>query len=392
MSTVTKIQYMCVLFALLSFLCPGMKASAKYGDAVEWQGRTVAIMDEQGQMIYQPIGDNGELETQALQYLLGNDKKKTLMIPEGTVLNLNETLEIGNNTTLLVTGATMIQTKANTCLLSNEVDQEAYQSLKNVRIQGGIWKNKLNTKAYCSMCFIQASNVTIENATILSCTLGNGIRLAGCKNVNISACEIRAEKPGRKTKAQERASIEIVPATPLLTRDVRSVANEDYVKGQECENISVKGCIVHGSLGIYAGYAKQEKKYREKLHNNVKIVGCTVTGTETEALSLENTIAYTVKNNLLISRAKTKEGIHASAMLAQLSAKKVRKKAENLISGNVLYGSRYGILVRSKTKGRYGKTRVQRNRSHVAGKKKNAIVIKNCRKKVIKNNKSYSSK
>lgn len=387
-----KIKYVCILFALLLFLCPGTKVSAKYGDAVEWQGRTVAILDEQGQMIYQPIGDNGELETGALQYLLENDKKKTLMIPEGTVLNLDQTIEIGNNTTLIATGVTMIQTKANTCLLSNRVDKEAYQSLKNVWIRGGIWKNKLNSKAYCSMCFVQASNVTIENVTIQTCTLGNGIRLAGCKNVNISNCEIRAEKPKRKTKAQEQAALEIVPATSFLTSDVGSVEDEDYVKGQVCENISVKGCIVHGSLGIYAGYAKQEKKYREKLHSNLKIVGCTVTGTETEALSLENTIAYTVKNNLLISRAKMKEGIHASAMLAQLSAKKARKKAENLISGNVLYGVRYGILVRSKTKSRYDKTKVQRNRSHVKSKKKNAIVIKNCKKKIMKNNKSYCSK
>lgn len=385
-----KIKYLCILFVVLLLLCPEIKASAKYGDAVEWQGRTVAIMDEQGQMIYQPIGDNGELETQALQYLLGNDKKKTLMIPEGTVLNLNQTIEIGNNTTLITTGVTMIQTKANTCLLSNRVDREAYQSLKNVRIRGGIWKNRLSSKAYCSMCFIQASNITIENVTILACTLGNGIRLAGCKKVDISNCEIRAEKPKKKTKLQERAAVEIVPATPLLTRNVKSVMNEDYVKGQVCENISVKGCIVHGGLGIYAGYAKQEKQYREKLHSNVKIVGCTVTGTETEALSLENTIAYTVKNNLLISKAKAQEGVHASAMLAQLSAKRVRKKADNLISGNVLYGVRYGILVRSRTKGRYGKTRVQGNRSHVEGKKKNAIVIKNCRKKIMKANKSYS--
>lgn len=387
-----KIKHVFAVFVLFLFLVPGARASAKYGDIVEWQGRTVAIIDEQGQMIYQPVGDNGELETQALQYLLGNDKKKTLMIPEGTELNLNQTIELGNNTTLITMGVTIVQTKANTCLLSNQVEKEAYQSLKNVWIRGGTWKNRSSSKAYCSMCFVQASNITIEDVTILSSALGNGICLAGCKKVKISDCEIRAEKPKKTRKAQEQAAIEMLPATPLLAQSVKSVLNTDCMKGQVCENISVKDSIIHGALGIYAGYEKQEKKYREKLHSDVKVVGCTVTGTETEALSLENTIAFTVKNNLLISRAKRKEGIHASAMLAQLSAKRARKKADNLILGNVLYGARYGILVRSKTKGRYGRTRVQKNRSHVEGKKKNAIVIKNCRKKTVKANKSYCSK
>ncbi|MCM1237516.1 MAG: hypothetical protein NC489_46210, partial [Ruminococcus flavefaciens] len=223
-----RIKGICGLFVILLLFSPGRFAAAKYGDTIEWQGRVIAIMDERGQMIYQPVGDDGEIETQALQYLLGNDKEKTLMIPEGTSINLDQTLEPGNNTTLIATGVTIVQTKANTCLLSNQVDKGAYQSLKNVRILGGTWKNRLNSKAYCSMCFVQASNVTIENATILACTLGNGIRLAGCKNVNISACEIRAEKPKKATKAQEQAAVGIVPATPLPTQDVKSVLHADY--------------------------------------------------------------------------------------------------------------------------------------------------------------------
>ncbi len=383
-----KNAYRVFVLAMVLFLCRGMEASAKYGDIVEWQGRTVAIMDEQGQMMYQPIGDNGELETQALQYLLGNDRKKTLMFPEGSTINLNRTLEIGSNTTLIATGVTVVQAKPNTCLLTNRVDQPNYHALENVLIRGGIWKNKVSSDEYYAMCFIQASNITMENATVQACDRGNGIRLMACRKVTLSACEIRAEKSKKKAKSPEQAAIEMLPATPLLTK---SYVNGNCVNGEVCSGIYIKECIIHGGLGIHAGYANREKKYRDKLHSGIRITGCTVTGTATEAVALENTVGYTVKNNLLITRAKAKEGIHASGMLAQLSAKKVKNKKDNLISGNVVYGVRYGILVRSKTSGRYGRTKVLKNRSHVKGKKKNAIVVKHCRKKILKNNKSYRS-
>lgn len=391
MSRISYKIYIVVLLGVLLLSGKKTVSAAEYGDMVQWNGRTVAIYNEEGEMMYQPIGDDGVLETQALNYLLGNEQEKTLMIPEGTEIRLNRELTIGSNTTLIVTGVTITQMKDGAGALTNNATDAEYRSLENVTIQGGVWKNKHKKKAYPMICFVQACNMQMEDMTIVTNLQENGIRLLACRDVTLRRCEVRDKNVKSKKNTPVEAAIELDPATSLLTSGLKSVINEQCINGQACQNIKLDKCIVHGGQGIHAVYAKQ-KKYRNKLHSKVILSGCTVTGTRAEAVLLENTVGFTIKNNLLITQAGKKKGIHAAGMSVQLYAVRGKtKQMANSVSGNVVYGVRYGMMIRSRTKCLYGRTKIVNNRNHVQITKKKALQVKHCKVKKLKNNKAYLS-
>lgn len=388
-------QYMRQITWILLFVCVSLWGSRRvsaeeYGDVVQWKDRTIAVYNEDGEMMYRPVGDDGTLETQALNYLLGSDREKTLMIPEGTMIKLNRELTIGSNTTLLATGVTFHQMEENAGILNNRVTDADYRSLENVVIQGGVWRSKHKKKKYPLVCLMQASNIQMEDMTMITDMPETGIKLIACKNLAMTRCEVRCRKTGKTKKADRTlAALELDPAVSLLTDGLKSVINEDCMNGQTCQNIKLEKCIIHGRRGIYASGIRQ-KKYRNQLHSRIRIWECTVTGTDTEAVLLENTVGFSMKNNLMITHAGQGRGIHATGVLVQLVASKGKtRQLSNRISGNVVYGVNYGIAVRSKTKCRYGKITVSGNRSHVNTSGSKAMQIKHCTKKIIRKNKAY---
>ena len=381
----------CLFLLMAVFLClTSRKASAAdYGDVVQWKDQTIATYNEDDEMMYQSIGDDGTQEAQALNYLLGNDREKTLMIPEGTVIKLKQGITIGSNTTLIATGVTFVLSGEETGILDNQVTDEDYRSLENITIQGGVWKSKHKKKVYPLITLMQASNVQMEDMTVITSMPETGIKLIACKNVKLTHCEIRCKKSPKQKKKLDLPAIELDPAVPLLTDELKSVINRSCVNGQTCQNIVLEKCIVHGRRGIYAAGDKQ-KKYRNRLHSRVKIRECTVTGTDAEAILLENTIGFSIRKNLLITQADQKQGIRSAGILVQLlSAKGKTYRLSNGVSGNVVYSVRYGVIIRSRSKCRFGKTTVTGNRSYVQMAGKQAMRIKHCRKKILKNNKVY---
>lgn len=380
--------YLLMLIGVLFCLTGRMASAAEYGDVVQWKDQTIATYNEDEEMMYLPIGDDGTQEAQALNYLLGNDREKTLMIPEGTTIRLKQSITIGSNTTLIAIGVTFVQTGEGEGLLSNRVTDPDYRSLENVVIQGGVWKSKHKEKFCPLLTFMHASNIQAEDMTVITAMPETGVRLIACKNVIMTHCEFRCKKNKKQKKKEDLAAIELDPAVPLLTDGVKSVNNESCMNGQTCHNILLEKCIVHGRRGIYVAQARQ-KKYRDCLHTRIRIQECTVTGTNVEAILLENTIGFSLRKNLLITQAEKKQGIHASGILVQLLAAKGKTNyLSNVISGNVVYSVRYGMVIRSQSKRRLGQTRVTSNRSYVQLSGKQAMRIRHC-KKIVKNNKVY---
>lgn len=380
-----------LLFWVGIFLCLSGRTAcaAEYGDVVQWKDQTIATYNEDEEMMYQPIGDDGTQETQALNYLLSSDREKTLMIPEGTVIKLKQGITIGSNTTLIATGVSFVLNGEGTGILDNQVTDTDYHSLENVVIQGGLWRSKHKKKTYPLITLMHASNVQMEDMTVITSVPEIGVRLVACKNVEMSHCEIRCKKSLRQKKKLDLPAVELDPAIPLLTDDLKSVINKSCVNGQTCHDIVLEKCIIHGRRGIYAAGTKQ-KKYRNRLHSRVKIRECTITGTDKEAILLENTIGFSIQKNLLITQAGQNQGIHASGIMVQLLAAKGKThRLSNGVSGNVVYSNRYGMVIRSRSKCRFGKTTVTGNRSYVQAEGKRAMRIKHCKKKIMKNNKVY---
>lgn len=383
-------RFYLLLLMIIFFCLTGRKASAAdYGDVVQWKDQTIATYNEDDEMMYHPIGDDGIQEAQALNYLLGNDREKTLMIPEGTVIKLKQEITIGSNTTLIATGVTFVQNGEGAGILDNQVTDEDYRSLENVTIQGGVWKSRHKKKTYPLISLMQASNVQMEDMTVITSMPETGVQLTACKNIRMIHCEIRCKKSPKQKKGLHLAAVELDPAVPLLTDELKSVINKSCVNGQTCQNIVLEKCIVHGKRGIYVAGTKR-KKYRNRLHSRITIRECTITGTDAEAILMENTIGFSIRKNLLITRADRNQGIRASGILVQLLAAKGKThRLSNSVSGNVVYSVRYGMVIRSQSKCRYGKVAVTGNRSYVQITGKPAMRIKHCRKKIMKNNKVY---
>lgn len=382
--------YFILFLAVLFCLRCRTAAAADYGDVVQWNDQTIATYNEDEEMMYRPVGDDGTQEAQALNYLLANDREKTLMIPEGTTIKLKQGITIGSNTTLIATGVTFVQAGEGVGILENEVTDPDYRSLENVVIQGGIWKSKHKKKPYPLLSLMQASNIQMEDMMVVTSMPEIGVKLTACKNVTMTHCEIRCKKSRIKKKNLEMAAIELNPAVPLLTEGLKSVINENCVNGQVCQNILLEKCVVHGRRGIYAAGVKQQK-YRNRLHSKIRMRECTVTGTDAEAVLLENTVGFSLRKNLLITRAERHRGIHASGILVQLFAAQGKtSRLQNRISGNVVYSERYSLVVRSQSKCRFGQTEVSSNRSYVPRSGKRAMRIRHCRKKILKKNRVYA--
>lgn len=381
--------YLLLLMGIFLCLTSRTASAADYGDVVQWKDQIIATYNEDEEMMYRPIGDDGTQEAQALNYLLENDREKTLMIPEGTTIKLKQGITIGSNTTLIATGVTFVLNGEETGILDNQVTDADYHSLENIVIQGGVWRSKHKKKTYPLITLMHASNVQMEDMTVITSMPETGVRLIACKNVKMLHCEIRCKKSSKHKKKLNLAAVELDPAVPLLTDELKSVINKSCVNGQTCQNIVLEKCIVHGRRGIYAAGIKQ-KKYRNRLHSKVKIRECTVTGTDAEAILLENSIGFSLRKNLLITQAGQNQGIHTSGILVQLLAAKGKThRFSNVISGNVVYSARYGMVICSRSKCRFGKTTVTGNRAYVQNTGKQAMRIKHCKKKILKNNKVY---
>lgn len=384
-----KRLYLFLFIGIFLCLTGRTVSAAEYGDVVQWKDQTIATYNEDEEMLYQPIGDDGTQEAQALNYLLSSDREKTLMIPEGTIIKLKQGITIGSNTTLIATGVTFVLSGEETGILDNQVTDADYRSLENVAIQGGVWKSKHKKKTYSLLTLMHASNIQMEDMTVITSMPETGVRLIACKNVKMTHCEIRCKKGSRQKKKLDLPAIELDLAVPLLTDELKSDINKSCVNGQTCQNIVLEKCIVHGRRGIYAAGSRQ-KKYRNRIHSRVKIRECTITGTDAEAILLENTLSFSIRKNLLITKAGQNQGIHASGILVQLLAAKGKtSRFFNTVSGNVVYSARYGMIIRSRTKCRFGKMTVTGNRSYVQMTGKRAMCIKHCKKKIMKNNKVY---
>lgn len=107
---------------------------------------------------------------------------------EGTYI-LSSRLVVYSNTTFNCEGATFIKNYQNSTMLAIGQNQDAPYGrdfYKNITINGGTFDANKNNGSILS--FAHASNITINGAVFKDCYNGHHITLAGCNNVNITAC------------------------------------------------------------------------------------------------------------------------------------------------------------------------------------------------------------
>ncbi|MCH5304218.1 MAG: hypothetical protein J1E41_05085 [Ruminococcus sp.] len=355
----------------------------------EYGNRVCGTLQDDGSILFKPTAGDPHATGNDLYYLLSGDKKKTIVLPKKTI-KIERVLYPGNNTTLIATGATIIQNDKNKNLVINDCDKTNYKSLKNVTIKGGKWKikgNATNTRPTSTFRFAHASNITLQKCTIDTNYRSHAVELIACKNVTVDGCKLMASGKTNSTSLEEALQIDIASKA---TAPSCVAYGKKYVKGQTCQNITVKNCTIRGSRGVCANRTDTEKgKWLKKHHKNITLTGNTITGMTSEAVALHNTAGIKVKNNKITSKGKRTNTVYTIGLnIASFGNTTAIAKKKVTISGNTIKGGRQAIQVvtyKNTTSGVYGSHKfgtvtIKKNKLYAKSGKSNCILTKQCKK------------
>lgn len=336
--------------------------------------------------IQKDIPSNGR----ALNFLLNDNTKRKIVLPKKTI-KIERVLHIGSNKTIIATGATIFQTDRKKNMMDNHCTKTNYNSLKNLSITGGTWQIKDNAKALndtSTFRFAHAQNIKIKNARVDTNYISHAIEIIACKNVTMYNCKFESKGKQKNDIFAEPVQIDI--STKATAPQIAKYGKK-YVQGQICKNITVEKCIVKGSRGICTNKTDKEGgKWLKKHHVNVKIIGCTVTGTRTQALCLHNVKGVVVKNNKLYSKGNISSNNYNSGCLFESCGYDASTaNYKNVFSGNIIKGGKFGLRIKTKFGNKHGVTTITNNKLYAKGGKSNALSVENCKKVIKKKNKLY---
>ena len=338
---------------------------------------------ENGDIIFVP-GDDATKNRRELNKWLRTEGEKTIVFPAGSTTKIDTFLNVTNKTTIIATGATIIQTTDGRGILHHDVDEDNYKACENVTINGGVWKNAVNKSVNTMFRFCHATNVKLENMDIKLNYQGHGIEFIACKECEVVGCKVVAVNKSTKKSNSVEEAIQIDIATPQTAPGVyKANGNAKFLKGQTCQDITVKNCVISGSRGLCCNAATN----KSNIHKNIVIQGNTITGYTAEGLMLLNTAGVTVKNNTVTCKSKRNDyysdGIHMTFIAKTDKAKGYK----NVFEKNTVYGNYYGIDIVSKTGSMHGTITLKNNKVYSHKGKGYAIhLYKPAIKKLIMNN------
>lgn len=337
-------------------------ASAAEGEEITGpRGLVIGSYDAEGQIIFHPDSNNAHNNVLALNELCKGSKKKTIVISNGTTVKVDAVVYLGSNTTIKADGATIIQTIDGKGILANDVTKSNYGSIENVTIQGGTWKNANNKQTASMMRFAHGQNMNIDKVTVITNYEGHAVELIAMKNVTVRNSTLKAEGKVRKNSVEEALQIDI--ATPLTAPGIANAYGKKFTNGETCKNIKVLNNTITGGRGICANFASREKKYLNKFHDNITIIGNKVTGKSAEGVALFNTLNSTVRNNTIVSNStRKKEAYSVGLNILIMGSSTQTKKATVTVQGNTIRGGRQGMQIASKTSSKYKKAVVKKNK------------------------------
>lgn len=353
------------------------------GKPIVYRRQVIAYQTADNIYNFVPTGNAADNRL-ALNYLLEGNEQKTININNN--ISIDAYLRPGNNTTI---NAGKYTITSGTGVIINDPTTTSYSNLKNVTINGGIWKNSSSAGFKGTMLRISyATNISINNATVYANYTGHGIELISCNNVTINNCTLKAQGKCPKNSVEEQLQIDLsTPKTaPGLYRLNRKLCN-----GTPSKNITVKNCTIKGSRGICANFAGSEAKYRKarNYHSNITIENCNVTGVSAEAIALFNTRSATVRNCKITTKTPLKRNSYSVGLAVVYqngSSPKTNTKNTVNISNNTVKGGRQGIFVYSHTSQKFGTVIVKGNKAYSKKGKGNAIQVLSAKKARVSKN------
>ena len=292
-------------------------------------------------------------------------------LQQGATYYLSHFIPINSNSTIDARGATIVIYKG---AVRNDTRnyQTGYNSMSNIRITGGRWISA--HKEGCpgtTFSFAHSQNITLKDMDIRSTNReGHAIELVACKNVSISNCIVMGQGTSAKNSIEEMVQIDM--ATPHNAPFLR----KEFQNGLACQNIWIQGCIIRGSRGVAASYAKKDPAYLKRYHNHITVKNCTLIGDTAEGLTLFNTINVSIKNNRIISYSKRTNSAYSSGCHITLFGNiPAFSKGKISLKNNIIKGGRSGFQICSHKKTRYGTLIIKNNKICAKKGKKRALLI-----------------
>lgn len=399
---------------------------ASYND-----GRLIGTVQDDGSILF-VTQEDAHANANALKDLLDSDEKKTIVLPKERI-EIDQTLVVCSNTTIIAEGATIYETEDKAILL-HECDDVDYNSINDVTIRGGKWLvdkiEKRQKYVNTSIRFMHGSNITIDGVTVNTNYNSHALELIACEDVVVKNSKFLAI--GKTTKKSNEEAVQIDIATPA-TAPYAAKFGAEFVKGQTCRNITVKNCEIRGSRGISTNKCdvdekgKYTNKYLNKFHENITIEGCKIKGMTSEAMALHNALNVTVSKCEVSSMDKRYGQTYSIGInIASFGNHSKKGQSKIKVTGNKVTAGRQGIYIGSYTDDKRfgsaiidknkvttkfkhtkaqlrrkkhpdfcaiyaadtGKVEIRRNTTKTKQGKKNAIYTKNCGKVIKKNNKA----
>lgn len=320
-----------------------------------------------------------------------NELNKTgyVKLVSGGTYYFDDSIRVKSNQTIDATGATIYLERA-AIRNATSTFKTDYSSLSNLTVKGGKWRTeKTNGTAGTTFSLAHSKNIVLDGLDIY-CTSrsGHAIELVACENVTVKNCAIKPKGTSKSTGQQEMLQIDLAtPKTaPFLAKTSSKLQN-----GLACKDIYVLNNTITGDRAVCCNHASKEKKFKKYYHENVVVKNNTLIGEKAEALAVFNTITATIQDNTIItqsSRVKTAYsiGLHI-ALFGKVKA--FSKKANIVVTGNIIKGGRSAFQILSHTKYKYKKLTFKNNQLYCKKGKKAAIFIRTVKKVKKSKNKSY---
>ena len=346
-----------------------------------------SVITAEATVMVAPTGDkSGKEDLNNITAALENDG--SVVLQNGGVYYIKGTLYVKSNQSITATGATVI---TQTGALRNTPTAVNYNSIDNFTLDGGTWKNSSPEGFKRTMIqFSHGQNINIKNATVECNYQGHAVEIIACKKVTVENCKLLGVGKVVKNSCEEQLQIDV--ATPKTAPTLAEYGSQ-FVSGQTCQNITIKNNTIRGSRGICANYAPSEKKYINKFHKNIKIIGNKVTSKTSEAVALFNVIGATVKKNKLTNKSNRVNTAYSVGLHITMFAKAPSsiKKAKYTVTGNTIKGGRQGFFVYSHSSSKFGKVIAKNNKCYSKMGASSALVIHkdSSVKKSTSKNKTY---
>lgn len=322
----------CIMAAFLFLLPLSVEAA---DEEYTLEGQNIFVNVEKGENITRDL--NSALE--AAGELGVPEKIYTVKVPAGSYI-ISDTLHIYSNTTLDLSGVTLVGSGGNFNMLvtgarayNKSQACAGYEGYENISLEGGMWiSGKNNEKTQIHL--FHANNVVVRNLTISGGKSNHQLEVAGIDGLRVENCTF--QNMSKSSKATKREALQL----DLLCNS--SIFPEVNLDGTMMKNVCIKGCTFKNVSRGIGTHSMLRGAYME----NIEITGNKFQNVEQEAITALNYYKANIVNNQIVNCGggilfqyckSSPRTIFTTIYDGNTKYRgKVRHNAKSVISGNVI--------------------------------------------------------